>query len=248
MRFLRCDHGGIFMKNKKNRQNTQMFFMIVQIVMLAIIIIQIGVLQSSIGTTDDSEIIKIAPTEVAAKKTSPSIPAGAADFSDDDAVKGDADAPVTIVEWSDFECSFCTRFYSQTLPLIEQNYINTGKVKLIYRDYPLPFHSNAQKAAEAAECAGEQDKFWEMHDMLFDKGVSGGVTAFKQFATDLELNTQAFNDCLDSGEMASEVQKDMSAGQAAGVRGTPGFLINGELISGAQPYAVFEQAIEAALN
>src|SRR3989344_4465459 len=79
---------------------------------------------------------------------------------DDDSIRGDKDAPVTIVEWSDFECPFCARFFEQTLPSIEEEYIKTGKVKLIYRDFPLSFHTNAQKAAEAAECAGEQGKYW----------------------------------------------------------------------------------------
>jgi len=167
---------------------------------------------------------------------------------DDDAFKGDADAPVTIIEWSDFECPFCQRFYSQTLGQIEEQYIKTGKVKFVYRDFPLSFHPQAQKSAEAAECAGEQDKFWEMHDLLFEKGVAGGVGAFKQYATDIGLDTAKFNDCLDSGAQAEEVQKDFRDGGAAGVRGTPGFLVNGQLISGAQPFSVFQQAIESALN
>src|SRR3989344_3255746 len=90
---------------------------------------------------------------------SPSAPIDMESLLDDDAVKGDKDAPVTIVEWSDFECPFCARFYEQTLPSIEEEYIKTGKVKLVYRDFPLSFHPQAQKAAEAAECAGEQDKY-----------------------------------------------------------------------------------------
>jgi len=183
---------------------------------------------------------------------SPSAPSGAQvnmeALMDDDAVKGDPDAPVTIIEWSDFECPFCARFYTETLGLIEQQYINTGKVKLIYRDFPLSFHPNAQKAAEAAECAGEQGEYWEMHDLLFEKGVSGGVAAFKSYAQQLGLDTAAFNECLDTGAMAAEVQKDMADGAAAGITGTPGFLVNGKLVSGAQPFSVFQQIIEAELN
>ncbi len=166
---------------------------------------------------------------------------------DDDIIKGDPNAPVTIVEFSDFECPFCARFFEQTLPQIQQNYIDTGKVKFVYRDFPLSIHQNAQKSAEAAECAGEQGKFWEMHDKLFESGVSGGVNSFKQYAADLGLNTAEFNDCLDSGKMASEVQKDMDDGAAIGIRGTPGFIINGVLVSGAQPYSVFEQVIDQML-
>jgi len=167
---------------------------------------------------------------------------------DDDAIEGNEDAPVTIIEFSDYECPFCERFYSQTLGQIRENYIDTGKVKLVYRDFPLSFHAQAQKAAEAAECAGEQGKYYEMHDKLFGEGVDGGVTSFKQYAKDIGLNTNDFNYCLDSGKMANEVQKDFSDGQNAGVQGTPAFFINGNQVTGAQPYSVFEQVIEQELN
>lgn len=167
---------------------------------------------------------------------------------DDDAIKGDPNAPVTIVEFSDYECPYCEKFYSQTLGMIDEEYIKTGKVKLIYRDFPLGFHANAQKAAEAAECAGEQDMYFEMHDMLFENGVSGGIDSFKLYASQLGLNTDTFNDCLDSGDMANEVRKDMADGQKAGVRGTPAFFINGEMVSGAQPFSVFQEIIERHLN
>jgi len=169
------------------------------------------------------------------------------ELADDDAIKGDADAPVTIVEWSDYECPFCARFYDQTLSQIDEEYIKTGKVKLIYRDFPLGFHAQAQKAAEAAECAGEQGKYFDMHDALFDNGVTGGVSSFKQFAADIGLDTSEFNDCLDSGAMADEVAQDLADGSAAGITGTPGFIINGQLVSGAQPFSVFKQVIDAAL-
>jgi protein-disulfide isomerase len=166
---------------------------------------------------------------------------------DDDAVLGDNDAPVTIIEFSDYECPFCTRFYLNTLPQIKSEYIDTGKVKLIYRDFPLNFHANAQKAAEAAECAEEQGKYYEMHDKLFDKGVDGGVSSFKQYAKEIGLNIGEFDACLDSGEMANEVQKDFQDGQKAGVRGTPTFFINGQILKGAQPFEVFREVIEGKL-
>jgi len=169
-------------------------------------------------------------------------------LSDDDAFIGSKDAPVTIVEWSDFECPFCNRFFKNTLPQIKEQYIKTGKVKLVYRDFPLSFHENAQKAAEAAECAGEQGKFFEMHDMIFERGVQGGVSAFKSYASRIGLDTAKFNKCLDSGAMASEIEKDIRDGTNAGIRGTPGFIINGKLVSGAQPFSVFKAAIDSALN
>jgi len=170
---------------------------------------------------------------------------------DDDPVKGDKDAPVTIVEFSDFQCPFCQRFYQQTMPSIEENYVKTGKVKIVFRDFPLSFHQNAQKAAEAAECADDQGKFWEYHDMLFEKGKGDGtglaVADLKSYAQTLGLNTATFNNCLDSGKYTSEVQKDQADGTSYGVRGTPAFFVNGQLISGAQPYANFQQVIDAEL-
>lgn len=168
-------------------------------------------------------------------------------LADDDAVKGEFDAPVTIIEFSDYECPFCARFYSETLGQIDQAYIQTGQAKLIFRDFPLSFHANAQKAAEAAECAGEQGSYYEMHDKLFGDGVAGGVETFKQYAADLGLDTAAFDECLDTGAMAAETAKDMQDGANAGVRGTPAFLINGQLISGAQPFEAFKQIIDAEL-
>ncbi|MCA9487737.1 MAG: DsbA family protein [Nanoarchaeota archaeon] len=167
---------------------------------------------------------------------------------DDDELEGDVNAPVTIVEFSDYECPFCERFYSETYGQIKSEYIDTGKVNFVYRDFPLSsIHPQAQKAAEAAECAGEQGMYFEMYDKLFTSGVQGGVTSFKQYAMELGLNTEDFNTCLDSGEMANEVKKDMTDGQALGVKGTPAFFINGQMVSGAQPFSVFKQVIDAEL-
>ncbi len=162
-------------------------------------------------------------------------------------VKGDPNAPVTIVEWSDFECPFCARFYEQTLKQIDEKYIQTGKVKMVFRDFPLGFHRFAQKASEASECAGEQGKYWEMHDMLFENGVDGGVESYKQYAKELGLE-ESFNTCLDSGAMAQEVKQDMQDGTDIGVQGTPAFIINGYILTGAQPFKAFEQIIEAELQ
>jgi len=181
------------------------------------------------------------------RQAAPTVATDMKTLIDDDTVKGDKNAKVTIVEWSDFECSFCTRFYKQTLPSIDKEYIKTGKVKFIFRDYPLSFHKNAQKASEAAECAGEQGKYYEMHDKLFEDGVKGGVDSFKQFAKDLGLDTSKFNDCLDSGKMEAETKKDMADGSAAGITGTPGFIINGKLVKGAQPFENFKAIIDAEL-
>ena len=174
-------------------------------------------------------------------------PAQDASLIDDDAIKGDPDAPVTIVEWSDFECPFCQRFYKETLPLIEEKYIKKGKVKFVFRDFPLNFHKNAQKAAEAAECAGEQGKFWEMHDKLFEEGVKGGVASFKKYAREIGLDAGEFDKCLDSGKMSPEVLNDKSQGKFKGVSSTPTFFINGRMLTGAKSFSVFSKIIEEEL-
>jgi len=166
---------------------------------------------------------------------------------DDDSVKGLIDAPITIIEFSDYECPFCERFYVQTLPQLQKNYIDTGKVRLVFRDYPLSFHLNATNAAVAAECAGEQKKYWEYHDALFQHQNALDNKSLKQYAMDLGLFTASFNQCLDSSAMLEEVQKDLQEGSRLGVRGTPTFFINGTRIVGAQPYEAFKQVIEKEL-
>ena len=183
------------------------------------------------------------------------VPTGIVDVSaDDDPFLGSKDAKVTVIEFSDFQCPFCGRFYVQTLPSIVKNYIETGKVKLIFRDFPLvQIHQNAQKAAEAATCADRQGKFWEMHNKLFENQNDLGLDNLKKFASDLGLDTGKFNSCLDSGETAAEVQKDEQEGLAIGIQGTPGFIIgktNGNsarVISGAYPYNSFQEVIDSQL-
>ena len=220
------------------------------------ILLILSVFTGGFGTnilSGDSNSPSAAPAQAAQpRENQPSQPSVAPTLDmksliDDDAIEGNANAPVTIIEWSDYECPFCARFYSQTLGQIRSQYIETGKAKLVFRDFPLNFHQNAQKAAEAAECAGEQGKYYEMHDKLFEDGVDGGVSTFKNYAKNIGLDTSKFDECLDSGAMASEVAKDMQAGQSAGITGTPGFIINGKLVVGAQPFENFKQIIEAEL-
>ena len=186
----------------------------------------------------------------------PSIPTGVANVNaesliDDDPVLGDENAPLTIVEFSDFQCPFCGAFRSQTFDQIKSQYIDTGKVRFVYRDFPLTsIHPNAQKAAEAAECADDQDKFWEYHDKIFDGQsvwASLGVSVFKQYAQELGLDSKKFNDCLDSGKYTNEVNKDAQDAQNAGGRGTPFFIVGNTPVSGAQPFANFQVIIEAQL-
>jgi len=159
-------------------------------------------------------------------------------------VRGNANAPVTIVEFSDFQCPFCARAEGEIVK-VRDTY--KDQVKIVYKDYPLPIHSNAPKAAEASRCAGEQDKYWEYHDVLFANHSALEVPNLKKFATDLKLDTAKFDTCLDSGKYADEIAKDMAEGSRVGVSGTPAFFINGRLLSGAQPFSAFQEAIDDAL-
>jgi protein-disulfide isomerase len=171
------------------------------------------------------------------------------DLTDDDPFLGSPDAPVVIVEFSDFQCPFCGRLYQNALPQIKEQYIKTGKVKFVYRDFPLSsIHNMAQKAAEASECADEQGQFWAYHDLLFERQQSLSVENFKTWAGELGLNTSQFDECLDSGKYVDEVQKDFRDGQIAGVTGTPGTFINGRLVPGAVPFSTFEAIIEEELK
>ncbi len=176
---------------------------------------------------------------------------------DDDDVLGEEDAKVTIVEFTDYQCPFCSRHYEQTFGKIKSEYVDQGKVKYVVRDFALSFHPNAQKAAEATECAADQGKFWEMHSAIFSQqqtwsSSTDAPSVFKQYASDLGLNAGEFASCLDEGTHAEEVTQDMADGQAAGISGTPGFWVigsdgEGERIEGAYPFETFQAAIDARL-
>jgi protein-disulfide isomerase len=158
---------------------------------------------------------------------------------------GAASAPVTIVEFSDFQCPFC-RQVQPTLKQLMTDY--EGKVKLVFRDFPLrSIHPQAQKAAEAGQCAAEQQKFWPYHDKLFS-AASLQVDDLKKYAQELELNVEQFTACLDSSKYASGINADMQAGQNAGVSATPTFIINGYPLSGAATYEQFKEVVDAALE
>ncbi|MFO7588726.1 MAG: thioredoxin domain-containing protein [Gemmatimonadota bacterium] len=160
--------------------------------------------------------------------------------------KGPEDAPVTIVEFSDFECPFCLRIHP-TLQRVMEEY--EGRVRLVYRQFPLTsIHPNAWKAAEASLCANDQGKFWELHDAMFAQPGGLDVASLKVKAADLGLDTEAFAACLDSGERADQVAADFEAGQDLGVSGTPALFINGRYLTGAQPFEVIARIIDDELR
>ncbi len=160
--------------------------------------------------------------------------------------KGPEDAPVTIVEFSDFECPFC----GQVNPSIEKIRDTYGeKVQVVFRQFPLDIHRNARKAGEAALCAAEQDQFWAMHDAMFGDQKNLAVDGLKSIAAQIaDLDTGEFNECLDSGRHTETVEKDLKDGARAGVTSTPAFFVNGRYVSGAQPFEIFAEIIEDELE
>ena len=178
----------------------------------------------------------------------------------DEPFKGQKDAPLTLVEFSDYQCPFCSRHVRETLTQLERDYIVTGKVKYVFRNFPIEsIHPHAFKAHEAATCAGEQGQYWEMHNRLFANQQSLGPSALAAHAQSLALDLSAFQTCLDSGRHASKIRGDLAEGQKAGVQGTPTFFLALtephddskvtaiRVIRGAQPYEAFRQAIESLL-
>lgn len=170
---------------------------------------------------------------------------------------GRGDAAVTIIEFSDYQCPYCARFVDATLPALKKEYIDTGKVRLVFRDFPIDsLHPNARKAAEAAHCAGEQGTYWPMHDTLFRNQEALGADHLQGYARQMGLDMTAFERCMTSSTHASRIQKNLDDGMVAGIRGTPAFFIgathgddpvHGVAIIGAQPITEFRKELDRAL-
>lgn len=161
-----------------------------------------------------------------------------------DPVRGPADAPITIIEFSDYQCPYCSRV-TPTLDKLRAAY--PDKIRFVFKDFPLPNHALAPKAAEAAHCANEENKYWEMHDRLFANQQALDVPALKQHATTLGLDEAAFAQCLDSGKFADVVQADLALGTKLGISSTPTLYVNGRPVIGAQPYDYFVTVVEEEL-
>jgi protein-disulfide isomerase len=159
--------------------------------------------------------------------------------------RGVANAPVLFIEFADYECPYCQKI-DQDLKKLEGEY--SGRVLFAFKDFPLPMHKHAQKAAEAARCAGRQDKFWEFHDVLFEKGSALEVAQLKEYARALKLDAARFDQCLDSGETAAVVKEDQAQGQQLGLSGTPSFFVNGHYFSGAASYATIREILDQQLT
>ncbi len=176
----------------------------------------------------------------------------------DDPYKGRTDAQITMVEFSDFQCPFCSRHTSSVLPQLEKNYIDTGRVRYVLRDFPLSFHKQAPKAHEAAHCAGEQDKYWQMHARLFANQKALHLDKLPKHAEAAGVaDLASFQACLDSGKYGERIKRSLADGSRLGIRGTPSFAIgttgsDGEvtalkIVRGAQGYDVFQKVIDDLL-
>ena len=163
---------------------------------------------------------------------------------------GNERAPVTLIEFSDFQCSFCWRFWKDTLPLLKDKYIQTGKVRFFYHHFAI-FGKPSILAAQASECAREQEKFWPYHDKLFSQArvpLAFTDAMLKIYARELSLDTKTFNECVNSQKYAPRVEAESAMSALLGIRGTPAFFLNQQLFVGAQPFAAFEAAIESELG
>jgi protein-disulfide isomerase len=165
---------------------------------------------------------------------------------------GNKDAPITMVEYTDYQCPFCRQFHITSFEELKKNYIDTGKVRFYSKDLPLDFHANALKAAQAARCAGEQGQFWKLRDTMSTNADKLQTENIIAWAKDLKMDTSALQACIDSGKYKNAVQGDVMEAMKIGANGTPSFIlgkstpdgVDGELIVGAMPYAVFDQKLK----
>ena len=165
---------------------------------------------------------------------------------DDDPALGPVDAPITIIEFSDYQCPFCKRWHDEVLDRLMANY--PDQIRFVYRDFPLTsIHPGAMPSAEAANCAGEQDAYWEYYRAIFTNLYNMDTAGLSQYAVDLGLDTEAFTACMEENRYQAEVEADMQYAISIGVQSTPTFFVNGIMVVGALPYESFKQIIDQEL-
>ena len=247
-------------KNLPKIKTTQILvaFLVVASFLLGMLFTKVQYLEKN-----DTQNMATAPQAVAPQAPKPS--SGPIEVSvDDDPMLGDENAKVTIIDFSDYECPFCKRYFDETFSQIKKEYIDTGKIKYVYRDLPLSFHQNAHKEAQAAECAREQggdEVYFKYHDEIFKRTTSNGtglaLSELSVIANDLGLDGATLQSCLDSDKYKAEVDKDLTDASSYGATGTPSFFIgktsssgkfNGTILVGAQPFAAFKTIIDEQLK
>ncbi|MBZ0319524.1 MAG: DsbA family protein [Anaerolineae bacterium] len=211
----------------------------IQVILSALVIKRLNDLDQNIANLTIT-------SQVSAVSNQPESPAYVENVSiDDDPYLGTLGAPITIVEFSDYECPFCANIVPEIEAVLNEY---DGQIQFVYRDFPLEnIHPNSFKAAEAANCAGEQGKYWQMHTLLFANQSALSIESLKTYAIELELDTEKFNLCLDTGKYADEIRHDASDALAYQVNSTPTFFVNGYRVVGASP-ELLRQAIEDALG
>jgi protein-disulfide isomerase len=168
---------------------------------------------------------------------------------------GKSDAPLVLLEYTDYQCPFCNRFYTTAFPELKKQYVDTGKMRFVSRDYPLDFHPHSMKAAQATHCAGDQDKYWQLKDALMNNYSRLTPELITSLARDTSLDMAKFQACMDAGKYLPEIKEGIAAAQAVGINGTPSFVLgkvtgeylDGYRIVGAQPYAAFESMAKEIL-
>lgn len=245
-------------------------------IVFATIVVFLFVAQPTWAASTSKELAEIKANQEAIQKELAEIkkllkegaraPAGQPGFKPTDVIlgdvpfKGDADATVTLIEWSDYQCPFCARHYRDVMPTLEKDYIETGQLKYVMRENPLGFHKMAMGASQAALCAKDQGKYWEMHNLMFENQKELQVDNLKAHAVSLGLDTAAFDSCLDGKKYEKKVNDDLAEGRALGVRGTPGFVLGvtdpddpnkvfaSQFINGAQSLDTFKRTVDQLLE
>ena len=216
-----------------------------------------GMKNQQLKVTKLADDVKKLQTAGPRKPSQPETPKEVLVSFDDDYIKGDPKAPVTIVEFSDYQCPYCRKFHNEVLPRIDEEYISKGKVRYIFRDFPLSFHKQAVPAAVAANCAGEQGKYWEMNNFLFANPGKLATEKIIPEAEGLGLDKAKFEACVNDSSKKAEVDADFNAGRGYGVRGTPSLFIgktgdgkemNALYLRGLRQFDSLKPIIEKQLN
>lgn len=234
-------------ERSKNQSYTLPFSVLIAGVLIAWAVVYSGGHKSSNG---------IAPSPAGGEAAAPSADlAGALKIGSHDVILGDSKAPVTFIEYGDYQCPYCGKVFTQVEPQLRQEYITTGKVKMVYRNFQF-LGDESTNAGAAAECAKDQNKFWAYHDALYTAEIKDGKensgnlnrNLFMKLAGDVGLDVPSFTSCYDSNKYVAQIKKEQADADAIGVNSTPTNYINGQVVQGAQPYSVFKTAIEMALT
>ncbi len=226
---------------KKNGNN----FLAVSILISAVIVSGSIIYGIGAKARNGNELASVAAGNGKTREKGNSLPTD----TGNNAILGNPASPVIIVSYGDYQCPYCAQMFNTVEPLIRSEFIEKGIAQMVYRDFPLEaIHEFARPSANAAECAGEQGKYWLYHDALFKRQASLGTLDFTELAKSLGLDDKTFASCVTSQKYDSEIQKDYDAGVSLGVQGTPATFINGKLLEGALPWSAFKSAIEKAFE